>query len=68
MPMSYPLLFIERACPWCGEPLELTVDPGGGAAEYVEDCQVCCAPILVRFIEDPLAPGDPLVELRREGD
>ena len=32
-------------CPYCGEPNEVGVDPGGGAAqEYVEDCQVCCRP------------------------
>ena len=31
--------------PYCGEPNEVGVDPGGGAAqEYVEDCQVCCRP------------------------
>ncbi|MEP6691172.1 MAG: CPXCG motif-containing cysteine-rich protein [Gemmatimonadaceae bacterium] len=32
-------------CPYCGEPCELSIDPGSGAAqEYVEDCQVCCQP------------------------
>ena len=32
-------------CPYCGEPNEVAIDPGGGAAqEYVEDCQVCCRP------------------------
>ena len=32
-------------CPYCGEPNEVAVDPGGGAAqEYVEDCAVCCQP------------------------
>jgi hypothetical protein len=32
-------------CPYCGEPGEVAVDPGGGAhQEYVEDCQVCCRP------------------------
>jgi hypothetical protein len=39
----------ERAavvyCPYCGEPSEVAVDPGGGAQqEYVEDCPVCCRP------------------------
>lgn len=35
----------EAACPYCGEWVELAVDPGGGAAqEYVEDCPVCCRP------------------------
>lgn len=36
-------------CPYCGEAIEITVDPGGGSEqEYVEDCEVCCQPWLVR--------------------
>ena len=32
-------------CPYCGESIEITLDPGsGGQQEYVEDCQVCCQP------------------------
>lgn len=32
-------------CPYCGEPSEVAVDPGGGAQQtYVEDCPVCCRP------------------------
>jgi hypothetical protein len=32
-------------CPYCGEAVEITLDPGGGLIqEYVEDCQVCCRP------------------------
>ncbi len=40
------------ACPYCGEVVELLLDPGGGAVqEYVEDCEVCCQPwqIEVRY-------------------
>jgi hypothetical protein len=37
------------ACPHCGEPAEIGLDPGGGSAqEYVEDCPVCCRPWRVR--------------------
>ncbi len=37
------------SCPYCGEGSKLFVDPGGGALqEYVEDCEVCCQPWLVR--------------------
>ena len=36
-------------CPYCGEVNEVALDPGGGSVqEYVEDCQVCCQPWLVR--------------------
>jgi hypothetical protein len=32
-------------CPYCGEAVEIALDPGGGATQaYVEDCQVCCQP------------------------
>ena len=35
----------EVTCPHCGEVIEITLDPGGGAEqEYVEDCEVCCRP------------------------
>jgi hypothetical protein len=33
-------------CPYCGEEIELAVDPGGGSVQqYVEDCEVCCQPM-----------------------
>lgn len=33
------------SCPYCGEAVEITLDPGGGAhQDYVEDCEVCCQP------------------------
>ena len=34
-------------CPYCGEPIELLVEPAGESHRYVEDCQVCCRPITV---------------------
>jgi hypothetical protein len=37
-------------CPYCGETNELLVDVTGGPnQEFVVDCEVCCAPILVRL-------------------
>jgi hypothetical protein len=41
-------------CPYCGEWVELALDPGGGEAqEYIEDCEVCCRPwrVLLRYDE-----------------
>ena len=36
-------------CPHCGAPVEVALDPGGGATQdYVEDCEVCCQPWSVR--------------------
>ena len=37
------------SCPYCGEPIEVYVDLGGGEQqEYIEDCSVCCRPIRLR--------------------
>jgi hypothetical protein len=39
-------------CPYCGEGVEIVVDPGGGSVQdYVEDCEVCCQPwrVQVRY-------------------
>ena len=44
----------EVICPYCGESVEITVDPGGGSfQQYVEDCEVCCNPwqVNVHFID-----------------
>ena len=54
-------------CPYCGEEVELAVDPGGGARqEYVEDCSVCCRPWQVSLTYD--AEGLAHVELDAADD
>lgn len=36
-------------CPYCGQSNELAVDiTGGGSQKFVVDCEVCCAPIVLR--------------------
>lgn len=32
-------------CPYCGEPISVTVEILDEGQEYIEDCQVCCRPI-----------------------
>ncbi len=42
-------------CPYCGESVEIGLDPGSGnAQDYVEDCQVCCQPwrVTVHYDEE----------------
>ena len=34
-------------CPYCGEQLEVAVDWSIRRQEYVEDCQVCCQPMVL---------------------
>ena len=53
-------------CPYCGEPLEIAIDWSVREQEYVEDCQVCCQPMVLRV---PLDDTDgALVAVRTESD
>lgn len=36
----------EVECPWCGEWFETLIDCSPGDQRYVEDCYVCCRPIV----------------------
>lgn len=50
-------------CPYCGEAVEVALDPGGGVEQsYVEDCEVCCRPWRVSVAWD--AGGGAHVEAR----
>ena len=37
-------------CPYCWEMLGISVDPSVREQSYVEDCQVCCQPILIHVV------------------
>jgi hypothetical protein len=32
-------------CPYCGESIEVLIEPSDSDQQYIEDCQVCCKPI-----------------------
>jgi hypothetical protein len=34
-------------CPYCGEQIEIMVDCSVAQQEYVEDCNVCCSPMVI---------------------
>ena len=36
------------ACPYCGEAVGIVINCTLSSQEFVEDCQVCCRPILFR--------------------
>ena len=36
-------------CPCCWESIVLAVDLSAGSTTYVEDCSVCCQPLVVRL-------------------
>jgi hypothetical protein len=53
----------EAVCPYCGEVVELTLDPGSGARQqYVEDCAVCCRPWTVNVLFDEQGRADVTLE------
>ena len=39
-------------CPYCGEPISVVVDHSIGEQEYIEDCQVCCRPLVLSISID----------------
>lgn len=42
------LLENDIACPYCGETISILVDESVEQQSYIEDCQVCCRPIVIR--------------------
>jgi len=53
-------------CPACGERICLLVDCCNLRQQYVEDCPVCCAPLLLSLFQDET--GEFQLEAQREGD
>lgn len=37
------------SCPFCGEPVDIVLDPSAGGQSYIEDCQVCCQPMQITY-------------------
>jgi len=61
-----PIETVTAECPYCGEQIELLVDCSVEAQEYVEDCSVCCRPIV---IDVEVADDESLrVNVRTEND
>ncbi len=54
------------SCPWCGERFSVLLDLSVPHQNYVEDCQVCCCPIV--FDVTAQIEGDALVTVSREGE
>ena len=54
-------------CPYCGamndEMIDCSVEP---PEEYVEDCEVCCSPMLIRVLS--VDEDVPAVEVHRENE
>ena len=40
------------ACPYCGAPVTVLLDPTVPRQSYIEDCEVCCNPIRLTYEAD----------------
>jgi Cysteine-rich CPXCG len=54
--VSAPAIVIESTlitCPYCWESIEIELDLSVDGQRYVEDCSVCCRPIVIVYrVED----------------
>ena len=56
----------DNYCPYCGELIQLLIDCSVAQQHYIEDCFVCCRPIVVDVFVDET--GQPIVTLRDENE
>lgn len=54
------------SCPYCGEQIGVLIDPSVEQQDYIEDCQVCCRPIV--FQVTVLLSGEWNVQVRRDDE
>ena len=48
-------------CPYCWEEISMVLDLSAPDQEYVEDCEVCCRPMVIAFTEED---GEVVAEAR----
>ncbi len=53
-------------CPYCGETFEALIDTSVEGQEYIEDCEVCCRPIVFNVTVE--SNGSVVVEARHEDE
>ena len=54
------------SCPYCGETISILIDDPLADQQYIEDCQVCCRPIVLDVSID--VDGDIAVRARSENE
>jgi hypothetical protein len=55
------------ACPYCAAPVVIVIDRSAGEQDYIEDCQVCCRPLIIGVRLDA-AGGIREITTRREDE
>jgi transcription elongation factor Elf1 len=54
------------SCPYCGETINVLIDSTDTDQQYIEDCQVCCKPII--FLVSQSVNGEFDVNVYSEDD
>ena len=44
-----PADWLDLQCPCCGETIGTRIDLSTGSQTYIEDCQVCCQPMVIHL-------------------
>jgi len=58
------LVEVDIQCPYCWESIGVLIDCSVEAQEYIEDCQVCCRPIVFDVMVDE--DGYPTVSVNND--
>jgi hypothetical protein len=56
---------VSVLCPYCGESVELLIDATLPSQQYVEDCEVCCRPMVVSI---DASADEPVVNVTPENE
>jgi len=57
---------LRLSCPYCGEMNEVVIDTSVASQEYIEDCAICCRPMLLCIEVDD--GGEVTVSARAENE
>lgn len=57
---------VTLQCPYCWEAVEILVDRSAGDQDWIEDCSVCCRPMVLSV--SGTQTGELRVEARSEND
>jgi hypothetical protein len=58
---------VEADCPYCGSAIYAEIDLSVPSENFVEDCEVCCAPILFRVATNDLGDVTGVEAVRENG-
>ena len=62
----YLLEEADITCPYCGETISVLIDSSLDSQSYVEDCSVCCRPIVMGV--EVSADGSVVIRPRHEDE